>query len=433
MTDITPPQNDEAEVAVLGTVLLANAALSGLLAVEGLRPDHFYRPRHRAIFTAMTGLADKGEPVDAVTLCAELERHRLLEEAGGNAYVHSLPTMVPSAGAVRDYARIVIADAGFRAQLDAGRALMQAAAVRDADGVAGAESALAGGARVAGTLRKVSRLERQEAVAALVESGGGRIWKTPFLRVNELFAGGFRPGQFTTLGGWPSHGKSALMVQMLEHFAEQGARCALYSNEMESQEIDGRDVSRASGISYWRLVQGQVKDDEQGKFLKAIEALGTGYELIEAAGATADEIAYDIRRERWDVAVIDLLNGLPNSSETKDIDHNVNTLAACSRQASCHIVGLQHLNQSRNVGHAYPPEPSVSDLRGSGSMWNLSNNVLFVYREESETEPGLEGDESIIKVAKARGGLKGRADVVFEGRRMRFRAAAQPGTVGGIA
>src|SRR5680860_307391 len=97
----TPPQNEEAEVAVLGTILMTEQALDQIFVDLRLAPDDFYRPRHQLIFRAMLGLKEKAEPeaVDAITVCDDLRREGKLEEAGGDGYVHSLPAMVPAAGA----------------------------------------------------------------------------------------------------------------------------------------------------------------------------------------------------------------------------------------------------------------------------------------------------------------------------------------------
>jgi replicative DNA helicase len=104
-----PPQNEEAEIAVLGTVLMAEAALDQILVDLHLTPEDFYRPRHQLIFRAMIRLKQKAEPeaIDAITVCDDLRRENKLDEAGGQSYVHALPTLVPSVHAVRDYAKIV--------------------------------------------------------------------------------------------------------------------------------------------------------------------------------------------------------------------------------------------------------------------------------------------------------------------------------------
>jgi replicative DNA helicase len=413
-----PPYDERTEAALLGALLLTPSALLTIASVEGLRVEHFYR--NGRVYSAMLVLHQAGESIDAITVTAEISRRGGLEQIGGESYVHSLTTMVDSVASVRTYARDLVTLARFREQFDAGRELQEAAAAGDREGVARAEAKLASVA--AQVARRRPRQERQEAVLEIVDGQGGTKWTTPVTKLNEFLAGGLRPGQFTTVAGWASHGKSALTAQLLAHGARQGARCALYTNEMEAEELDLRSVARESGIPYWRLVQGKLRDGEHGSFLKAVKTLGQDFELIEAAGMTADEIAYDIRRERWDLAAVDLLNGLPRSAKTKDIDHNVATLAACSRQARCHILACQHLNQARHVGKEYPPEPVAADIRGSGAIYNLSNNVLFVYLRESEAEGerGLPSTSAVLKLEKARGGLRGKVDVTFQPKRMRF-------------
>ena len=104
-----PPQNQEAETSVLGAIMLSEQALDALLIDVKLTPEHFYRERHRLIFRAMIALKGKTDsaPVDVVTVCDELERAGELEEAGGRAYVYSLPNLVPSAANIRQYAKHV--------------------------------------------------------------------------------------------------------------------------------------------------------------------------------------------------------------------------------------------------------------------------------------------------------------------------------------
>src|SRR3712207_2475740 len=118
-----PPHNEEAEASVLGAILLTEQALDGVLLEVGLRPHDFYRPRHEAIFQAMIRLKEKATPeaVDALTVTEELRRGGELEKAGGEASVHSLPTVVPAVGAVLDYARIVKEHSLLRSVLKATR------------------------------------------------------------------------------------------------------------------------------------------------------------------------------------------------------------------------------------------------------------------------------------------------------------------------
>jgi replicative DNA helicase len=118
-----PPHNEEAEASVLGSILLTEQALDGILLEVGLRDDDFYRPRNQLIFRAMIRLKEKAEPeaVDALTVSEDLRRAGELDKAGGAAYIHALPTLVPAVGAVLDYARIVKENALLRSLLTATR------------------------------------------------------------------------------------------------------------------------------------------------------------------------------------------------------------------------------------------------------------------------------------------------------------------------
>ncbi|MEA2308006.1 MAG: replicative helicase, partial [Thermoleophilaceae bacterium] len=122
-----PPQNQEAEVSVLGSILLSEQALDGILIDVKLRPGDFYRPRHGLIFNAMIRLKEKTEPepVDVLTVCDELDRGGQLEEVGGGEYVHSLPNLVPAAANARHYARIVKEHAMLRRLLDTTRGIQE--------------------------------------------------------------------------------------------------------------------------------------------------------------------------------------------------------------------------------------------------------------------------------------------------------------------
>jgi replicative DNA helicase len=423
----TPPQNDEAEVGVLGTVLLSAAVLGDLSTVDRLDVDHFYRPRHQAVYAAMLALQDRGEAVDATTVAAELDRRGQLEQAGGQAYVHSLPTMVASAGSVRDYARIVREDANFRSVLAAARQMTEAAMRRDPDAIAAAESLLTAPGERDGARTKDGR---REALFDHFENGGAHRWPWPFPDLQQM-TGGIWHGQFGIVAGWSRHGKSVWLDQILERAHRDGARCGVYLTEMTDLERDLRLVARRTGLPLMRLMLGELKPDEHVRVLKSFNDLPL--ELIPAGGMTAREIGRDIRRRGWDVCGIDLLNAV-TGRDVADIDENIAYLAGLATDTGTTIIGCQHLNRGRLVG-AYPPEPAEGDIRGSGGIFNFSDFVMSVYLEEriaSDGSPsGKPGSDAVINFLKVKNGIDGRLPAVFNGSRMRFELPALPGTVSG--
>jgi replicative DNA helicase len=241
-----PPHNEEAEASVLGAILLTEQALDGVLLEVGLRPHDFYRPRHGAIFQAMIRLKEKATPeaVDALTVAEELRRAGELEKAGGEAYLHSLPTVVPAVGAVLDYARIVRDDALMRGILDTTREIQaQVLAHRGEprDLIERAEAALfkighEGGMAEMRTIEAVLHEEIDKLEELSRKDVGLTGTPSGFTDIDDL-TGGFQPGNLIVLAARPSMGKSALATNIAENAAVQhGLPVALFSLKMSETE-----------------------------------------------------------------------------------------------------------------------------------------------------------------------------------------------------
>jgi replicative DNA helicase len=211
-----PPHNEEAEASVLGAILLTEQALDGVLLEIGLKPNHFYRPRHARIFGAMIRLKEKAEPeaVDALTVCDNLRSQGELEEAGGEAYVHSLPTVVPAVGAVLDYARIVRDDALMRGILNTTREIQAEVLAHRGEPrelIERAEKALfeIGHDTGSSEMRAIEAVLHEE-IDKLEELSRNDIGLTGtpsgFSDLDDL-TGGFQPGNLIVLAARPSMGK----------------------------------------------------------------------------------------------------------------------------------------------------------------------------------------------------------------------------------
>ena len=211
-----PPQNEEAETSVLGAILLSEQALDGLLIDVKLGPDDFYRPRHQLIYRAMIRLKEKAdpEPIDALTVAEQLDRAGELEEAGGTAYVHSLPNLVPSAGNVRHYARIVKDHALMRRLLDTTRRIQDDVFTFDGPPKELLEQAESELFKIAhqdrsGELRAIEDVLHDELdKLERISREGIAMTGTPtgFADLDDI-TGGLQPGNLIVLAARPSMGK----------------------------------------------------------------------------------------------------------------------------------------------------------------------------------------------------------------------------------
>ena len=261
-----PPQNEEAETSVLGAILLSEQALDGLMIDIRLKPEDFYRERHRLIFRAMLRLKDKPdpEPIDALTVSEELARGGALEEAGGPAYVHSLPNLVPAAGNVRHYARIVKEHSLMRRLLDEARKIQDDVFTfqgQPAELIEQAESALF---RIAhedrtGELRSIESVLHDElGKLELISREGLAVTGTPsgFTDIDEI-TGGFQPGNLVVLAARPAMGKCQA-GSTLVYDPTTGARERL--DELVSRKERGEEVWVASVAADLKLQSALVSN-----------------------------------------------------------------------------------------------------------------------------------------------------------------------------
>ena len=212
-----PPHNEEAEASVLGAILLTEQALDGVLLEVGLRPEDFYRPRHQLIFRAMIRLKEKAEPdaVDALTVSEDLRRAGELDKAGGEAFLHSLPTVVPAVGAVLDYAQIVKDHAILRSLLSATRDIQEDVLAHRGEPrelIERAEAVLFRIGHDGGTaeMKSIEAILHEEIdrLEELSRKDVG-LTGTPsgFSDIDQL-TGGFQPGNLIVVAARPSMGKS---------------------------------------------------------------------------------------------------------------------------------------------------------------------------------------------------------------------------------
>ena len=434
-----PPHNEEAEGSVLGAILLTEQALDGILLEVGLRPGDFYRPRHQLIFGAMIRLKEKAEPeaVDALTVSEELRRAGEVEKAGGEAYVHSLPTVVPALGAVLDYARIVKEHALLRSVLSATREIQDDVLGRRGEArelIERAESVLFkighdGGMAEMRTIEAVLH-EEIDKLEELSRSDVG-LTGTPcgFQDIDDL-TGGFQPGNLIVLAARPSMGKSTLATNIAENAAiDHGRSVALFSLEMSETELAHRFIASQAKVSSDELRKGRVKADRWPKVLRAVEKLARAPIYIDdSSDIGVLEMRAKARRlhARSDnglgLLIVDYLQLIrPDGradSRVEQVGQISRGLKILARELEIPVIAVSQL--SRAVEARNPPIPMLSDLRESGQVEQDADVVMFVYRDEYYDRESERLGEADIIFAKHRNGPVGEVTLTFQPRYPRF-------------
>jgi replicative DNA helicase len=389
-----PPHNEEAEASVLGAILLTEQALDGVLLEVGLRPHDFYRPRHTAIFQAMIRLKEKASPeaVDALTVAEELRRGGELEKAGGESYLHSLPTIVPAVGAVLDYARIVKEHSLLRSVLKATREIQDDVAAHRGEArelIERAEAVLFkighdGGASEMRSLEAILHDEIDKLEELSKTDVGLTGTPSGFADLDSL-TGGFQPGNLIVLAARPSMGKSAAATNIAEYAAvEAGVPVALFSLEMSETELAHRFLASQARVSSDDLRKGRVRAEKWPKVLKAVEKLASAPIFVDDS---SDMSVLELRaksrrlaaRHGLGLVVVDYLQlmrpeGRPDSSRVEQIGQISRGLKILARELDVPVIAVSQL--SRAVESRNPPVPMLSDLRESGCLTGESRVYL---------------------------------------------------------
>jgi replicative DNA helicase len=446
--DRLPPQDIDAEMSVLGAVLIAEPALSTLQVEVRLRPEDFYLPKHGSIFRAMVALADKSQPVDALTVSAELDRQGELEQVGGTAYVHSLPSRVPSAAHVSRYGEIV----RDRAQL---RRLL--ATLREAE-----ENVFSfpGSARelfdrteahiytVAHeeTTSELTRLDEiihdeNDKLEALSEKGVS-LTGTPsgFKDLDDL-TGGFQPGNLLILAARPAMGKSALALNIAQNTTlGKGTEgrgpvpVALFSLEMSRVEIAHRMLGAEAKISGDALRKGQVKSDWRRVLLASEKLSKAPLWIDDSSDLGIHELRAKVRRLKsrqpdLGLVIVDYLQLMrpEDSRENRvlQIGNISRGLKLLAMELKMPVIALSQL--SRRLEERTDKRPMLSDLRESGSIEQDSDVVMFIYRasvyDRDEEETDLPVDEAELIIGKHRNGPIGTINLVWQAQFAKFMSA----------
>ena len=371
-----PPQNIEAEEAVLGALLIDPDAIIRVATI--LRPEDFYREKHGWIYDVILALHERREPIDFLTVVDELERREQLEQVGGAAFITTLINAVPTSVHAEHYARIVERAATRRRLLEAAGQIA-ALAYQEADDVAEvvdrAEQLLFGVSerRISRELVPIKQVlnEYYDRIEYLTRHQGEVIGiPTGFSDIDKLL-GGLQRSDMVILAARPSVGKTSLALGIAHNAAKKfQQRVAFFSLEMSNEQVVQRLVSAETGIDSQRLRRGIIAEDEWGRFIKAVSDLSDIHLYIDdTPGISALELRTKARRLQAEIGIdllvvdyLQLMRGdYRSENRVQEISSISRSLKALARELNVPILALSQL--SRGVESRTDKRPILSDLR----------------------------------------------------------------------
>ncbi len=423
-----PPQSLEAEESILSAILVDNDTL--LEVLEILSPEDFYRSAHQKIFSAISDLFSKNEPVDLVTLTNILREHDRLEEIGGAAYLANLVDTVPLAVNAQYYAKIVYNKACLRRLIEKANSIAKRCFEDrgDVDDVIDfAESSIfeISENKIKPTFYPLGKIIESN-IDVLEERQGNRAMvtgvATGFTKLDELTAG-FQKSDLVILAGRPGMGKTALGLNIAKNAAvDANIPVAIFSLEMSKEQLSLRMLSSEARIDSSRLRRGFISQDDWIKITDSAGVLSQAPIFIDdSPNITALEIRAKSRRLKMEkdigLIIVDYLQLMKGraSAERRDLEISEisRSLKALAKELDLPVVALSQLN--RKLEERSDKRPQLSDLRESGALEQDADVVAFLYRDElynrDENNPN-KGKAELI-VSKQRNGPTGFCILTF--------------------
>ena len=435
------PHSEEAELAVLGSMLSSKEAVSK--SIQWLTPDVFYKDAHGKIFSAMELLFDKGEPVDTVSVIDLLKKNKELESVGGTYFITGLVESVPTAAHVERYSKIVMEKALLRSLITLSHTIAKEA-YEDSQDVADildtveqsifsiTQNRLKGGFTQINDI-VVAALEKLELIRA---SGGSVIGVPSGLLDLDDITSGFQEGDLIIIAGRPGMGKTALALSMIRNAAlEADVGVGMFSLEMANHQLAMRLLCAEARVDSHFVRTGKLP----AKLWKNLGLSAGDLEkapiyLDDSPALTVLELRAKARRLKAEhnigMIVVDYLQLMqgPRGVESRQQEISVisRSLKALAKELSIPVVALSQL--SRAVEQRADRKPQLSDLRESGAIEQDADVVIFLYRPWVYSQEDEDEGKAEIIVAKQRNGPTGHISASFISKYARFENLSQAET-----
>lgn len=429
-----PPHDEDAEQAVLGSMLTDNDAV--MAAVEVLKEDAFYREDNKIIYQAILNLYSKSEPIDIITLKDELESMGKFEQVGGFEYLASLPDKVPTTANVQKYIKIVEEKSVLRNLIKTANEIIELGynPTEDVEDIMdGAEK------KIFDIMQSKNTKSYTPIKDVLVESFTNleKLYNqkqhvtgvpTQFYDLDDKTAG-LHGSELILVAARPAMGKTAFALNIATNAAlRANVPVAIFSLEMSKDQLVNRMLCSEAMVDSNKVRTGKLDEEDWTKLAEAIGPLSeAGVYIDDTPGISVMEIRTKCRKLKMEknigLVVIDYLQLISgsnkrNGSREQEISEISRSLKVLAKELNVPVIALSQL--SRAVEQRDDHRPMLSDLRESGAIEQDADIVMFLYRDDYYNKESAEKDIAEVIIAKQRGGSTGTVKLYWMGNYTKF-------------
>ncbi len=416
-----PPHDIEAEQAILGSMLTDKDAV--ISSIEVLKADDFYREDNRAIYQAIVNLYAKNEPIDIITVKAELVEDGNFERIGGLEYLASLPDKVPTTANVEKYIKIVDEKATLRTLIStsndlialgydesesvdrimdmAEKKVFDLSSKKSSKGYSSIKDVLVE------SLAEIEKLYNQKGTVTGISTGFDDL---------DRRTAGLHKSDLVIVAARPAMGKSAFAINIAANAAIKcNVPTVIFNLEMSKQQVGNRILCSEAMVDNEKIRTGKIEENDWGKLVSTLGELSEAPIYIDdTPGITVMEIRAKCRKLKMEkdigLIVIDYLqlitgSGTRNSSREQEISEISRSLKILAKELDVPVIALSQL--SRSTEKRDDKRPMLSDLRESGAIEQDADIVMFLYRDDYYNPDSEEKNVTEVIIAKQRSGSVG--------------------------
>lgn len=430
-----PPQNIEAEMALLGSIMLRPDALYDIMDV--VSADSFYSGRHAIIYEAMMDLFAKRQPIDMLSVSSRLKERNQLDIIGGNGYLTEIVNVVPSSANASYYAQIILKKYMMRRLIEASEhiSLLGYEETDELEEMLDKAEKKLFEVTNTSTHHKFTALkdelhEAWERFDKLQSSGEGlRGTPTGFVELDNKLSG-FQKSDLIILAARPSMGKTSLAMDIARQTAvKHNTPVGVFSLEMSSQQLVDRMIAAQGNVNSWELRTGRLKHDDYEPLRDAIATLSKAPIFIDdQPGNNIIKMRSIARRMKSEhglgLIVVDYLQlMMPTNTKTDNLVQQTTEISRSLKNLARELdVPVLALSQLSRAVEQRGGRPRLSDLRDSGSIEQDADVVMFIHREDKYKEESEKTNIAEILIEKHRNGEVGKVELYFNDKKATFQS-----------